>query len=751
MTQAGEEEEVLFDAAADVKDVNGHDDPQMSEDGCMDGDNCDNQILFDATEANSATSPSDDTAEDVLDEDSNDGVLGPPEGMPLPVLGSTSWPFNAQNAADFARSQTSKGASGSPVPPSLRRLMWLRWLGVVRGKCPRDWIQELKPHRDEFNRFLQEAQQSTPQDAKLRKIIRLDVARCFSEVPRLRCGAARVALRQLLEVHLRRCESRGRQQGYCQGYHELAAVMLLACMDGTWPEDAQHVQEELAKTNIGDDDIEVYKELCSAEAVPADALALLEALLYDHRLVDMYEPKPEGDDEEEAVVALRCRKIVTSLRPISVDVADKVESWGLSPHVLLLRWVRLLFLRELKFPTDVLVAWDAIFADAYMANIDEKAAPVAMGALPSSAALPLTDDLARAMILAMSPTNPEQILHYSDRSPNVNQLLHLAHQLRVYQRNRTWNSSQPQGDMKPGMEGHSFPQPPAANYPNLAGLQKPPVPPKEKDRRYTMGDSLGGEVFGHALGWAASRLSGALEGVLNAEKLPRTKGIEPVPVAELAPGPFGRRSSEPAKLIVSIPPSPEAAVQRPRRDSFPVEKESPVPTFKAPINAGDLAADAEVQKPPQAPMPGHRKPRERGNSEETDISFWPLSPALSEISSTSHSQPRFRGLFSASPHATANVPHVAPRQAYESPGQTRNLLPFPKASKQGTNAAPSSATSTPVLQPSEPFWAPLPDQVEVPKGKAQEKSHEPSAEGVMKDLDALQAMLQSLSQPENLT
>ena len=125
----------------------------------------------------------------------------------------------------------------------------------------------------------------------------------------------------------------------------------------------------------------------------------------------------------------------------------------------------------------------------------------------------------------------------------------------------------------------------------------------------------------------------------------------------------------------------------------------------------------EVQKPPQAPMPGHRKwgtkqafrkrvvqlhnkldeedqngtcsllfrvlwqtchqshlqlrPRERGNSEETDIrrpavlqagngpkkwaaggwfvflstaetpSFWPLSPALSEISSTSHSQPRF--------------------------------------------------------------------------------------------------------------
>ena len=65
------------------------------------------------------------------------------------------------------------------------------------------------------------------------------------------------------------------------------------------------------------------------------------------------------------------------------------------------------------------------------------------------------------------------------------------------------------------------------------------------------------------------------------------------------------------------------------------------------------------------------------------------------------------------------------------------------------------ARTSPVLQPSEPFWAPLPDQVEVPKGKAREKFlgvnmlqlfllltscsiqaetrlHEPSAEGVMK-------------------
>lgn len=730
--QAGDEEEVLFEAD-DVNYVNGkqhgHGDSH-SEDGCPD----DNQILFDA-EASSGTSPSDETEDFV--EDSNDGVLGPPEGMPLPVMGSTSWPFNAQNAADFACTQASKGAS-SPVPPSLRRLMWLRWLGVVRGKCPSDWVQELKAHREEFNKHLQEAQRFNPQNAKLRKLIRLDVARCFAEVPRLRCGAARLALRNLLEVHLRRCEARGRQQAYCQGYHELAAVMLLACMDGTWPE--RQREEEVSKMNLGEDDIAVYKELCSAEAVPADALALLEALLYEHRLVDMYEPKPEGD-EDEAVVALRCRRIITALRPISADVADKVESWGLSPHVLLLRWVRLLFLRELKFPNDVLVAWDAIFADAYMINSDEKAP--AAGVLPSSAALPLSDDFARAMILAMSPTSPEQLLHYSDRSPNVNQLLHLAHQLRVYQRNGTWNSGNKMQSPTPSAEG-SFPQPPAACYPKLTGLQKPSVPPKEKDRRYTMGDSLGGEVFGHALGWAASRLSGALEGVLTVERaVPRTKDIEPA----VAPVPdrTGRRSSEPVRPTI-IPPSPElTALQRPRRDSFPAEKESPLPSFNSLEGEG---GDTEAQKPPQAPMPGHRKPRERGNSEETDASFWPLSPALSGISATSLSQPRFKGLFSASPLQAPRIPHMAPGQVDESTAQLRSLLPFPKASKP---AAPVSSTTSTPLEPSEsePFWAPLPEQVEAEK--ARPKLHEPSAEGVMKDLDDLQAMLHSLGQPGNLT
>ncbi|CAK9098941.1 unnamed protein product [Durusdinium trenchii] len=687
----------------------------LEEGECTD----DNQVLFDA-----ATEASTGTTED-FEEDPSDGVLGPSEQMPLPALGSTKLPFNALAAARHTCQLASRGGQETIVPPHLRRLMWLRWLGVIRGKSPRDWLQELRVHRAEFNQLLAEAASpSTPQETKLRKLIRLDVARCFSEVPRLRCGAARVALRQLLEVQLRRRQD---HPAYCQGYHELAAVMLLVCMDGAWPE-AARVKEQLGQSNVVDEgDLKVYEELCSAESVPADALVLLEALLYEHRLVDLYEPSSSSNGEEEAVVALRCRRITAGLRRIAPDVAYEIESWGLTPHVLLLRWVRLLFLRELKFPSDVLIAWDAIFADAHCANSDE-AAPAPEGVLPSSAALPLVDYLALAMILAAPPSKPEELLHFNERAPEVRKLLAFSWQLRDFAN----SMPRPSGMRRPG--GRPFPQPPAACYPKI-GVQKPAH--SEKDHRYSMGDSMGGEVLGHALGWAASRLSGAIGGVLSAEKSPpRTKEIQAEPAE---PRRNGRRSSDP----LPAPPTPDVAPKR--KYSFPAEKESPLLSYTEPTEpkgAGEPffreAAPPAVSaalRPPCAPIAAHRKPRERGNSDETDVSFWPLSPALSEISQTSLSQPRFKGLFSASPlPAGVRAPPVRQdvftegrgSQVPDSP-QIRGLLPFPRVH----------------VPPGQPFWAPLEPEVAGPENTEDPQPSEPSAEGVMKELEALQAMLQS--------
>lgn len=72
-------------------------------------------------------------------------------------------------------------------------------------------------------------------------------------------------------------------------------------MDGTWPPEPF----ETPCASITEDDRGVYEELCAVDAVAADASALLEALLYGHRLVDMYEP----GEEDEAAIAPRWKTI----------------------------------------------------------------------------------------------------------------------------------------------------------------------------------------------------------------------------------------------------------------------------------------------------------------------------------------------------------------------------------------------------------------------------------------------------------
>eukprot|EP00439_Symbiodinium_sp_Y106_P046255 s513_g5.t2 len=606
------------------------------------------------------------------------------------------------------------------------------------------------------------------------KQIRLDLARCFSEVPRLSCGAARTALRQVLEVHVRRSRDlRGEAPAYCQGYHELAAVMLLVCMDGSWPSDAEEVAEKLtASTRLGAvvdaDDIPVYEELASQAAAAADTLALLESVLYEFRLSDMYEPRhgtPTGasaEDEEEAVVAIRCKRIFMSLRRVSPDMANQIESWDMTPHVLLLRWVRLLFLRELQFPDHLLIAWDTLFADALVFYQAEGGQPP-HGALPSSAALPLADSLALAMIVAAAPERPEELSRISEKALDVRRLLALACQLRDFAAQTSWQSG---GARSSGpVISNGFPQPPPACYPSVSGMPRPPLA-RPKDRRYTMGESLGGDVVGQALGWAASRLSGAFDGVFangSDHRDERPRAASEIDRKEV------RRSSEPMPNRPpksSAPPSPSlTATGGTRQLSFPAEKESPVPMQRRPSDLDDdLTAPGDaILQPPAAPVPLVRRPRKQ--SEATDASF--LSPAISEISvCTSQSQPRFPGLFSSGVLPAPAVDHMdssyplkqeifgsePSRRADKgsadglraSPAQS--LLPFPRA----------AGRQMPVTIPHDPVKAHGAQMQEashqashVPAAAAEPQ--EPSAEGVMKDLDALQAMLNSLgSKPGRL-
>eukprot|EP00931_Biecheleriopsis_adriatica_P105189 TRINITY_DN79759_c0_g1_i1.p1 TRINITY_DN79759_c0_g1~~TRINITY_DN79759_c0_g1_i1.p1 ORF type:complete len:773 (+),score=152.75 TRINITY_DN79759_c0_g1_i1:37-2319(+) len=734
-----EEEHVLFEQPHSLPESG------LSTSRCVsagiEGDEDEDNVLFDASADGFPLAENevclDEDVSDFEEDDCKDGDLGPPEGAALPVLGSASLSFDASTAAKYCCQQASQGSSApAGVPLQLRRLLWMRWLGVIRGQSPKEWLEELRPRREAFVNLLEEVRSETKnsqcqQWAKMRKLIQSDIARCFSDVPRLSCGAFRCVLRQVLDVHLLRHRTGRRSlQGYCQGYHELAAMMLLICMDGTWPQNTATGQELAPKfrAEIVSEDLAVYEALGSLESIPADALALLEALLYDCRLADMFET--DGEKDSETAAAIRCRNITSNLRRVAPDLATQVESWGLAPHVILLRWVRLLFLRELRFPDDILAAWDALFADA---TVFELCGEV----LPSSAALPLADFLAVAMIMAASPTKPEELLRFGESPQDVRRLLPLAWQLRDFLSGKGQKQNFPRISSASESLSSSFPQPPRMSYPSVQSARQDLLSRGRsdgKDHRYSLGESLGSQVFGKALGWAASQLSGAVDSVL-ASGHRESSAAEGYALdeasAQVPPKNSQRWRSTPSPGIASLehrllqvpPMSPEEPYSSRTSTSNPADRDSPL----LPGSSG---------RPPGPPFPRMRKPRQRRSQTSSCPSSTASlsSPCISDIGQPQST--RFQGIFSS----------------------PSDLQEAPAASDSEELVNSSQVSSAEIAAPSQPFWAAspklkqehamtLPEMPQLGQPSAHSvpdgRQAEPSAEGVMQELDALQAMLQS--------
>ncbi|OLQ06829.1 hypothetical protein AK812_SmicGene9819 [Symbiodinium microadriaticum] len=133
-----------------------------------------------------------------------------------------------------------------------------------------------------------------------------------------------------------------------------------------------------------------------------------------------------------------------------------------------------------------------------------------------------------------------------------------------------------------------------------------------------------------------------------------------------------------------------------------------------------------------------------------------LSPAISEISvCTNQSQPRFPGLFSSGVLPAPAVDHMD--ASYPLKQEIFGSEPSRRGSADGSRASPAQSLlpfpraagrQMPVAIPHDPGKASH-QASHVPAAAAEPQ--EPSAEGVMKDLDALQAMLSSLgSKPGHL-
>lgn len=323
-----------------------------------------------------------------------------------------------------------------------RRILWAVWLGVVKGGTPRSWLAEIRGIRTRLAALLQTAEERNDRDAwQLRSAIDLDVMRCFQEIPYFQTGEARGALRQVLLgytelVQLSRSSGTSgaalfpdestAELSYRQGFHELAAVMLWVCWEGSWSEDDDVPPQPDSAEDVNDDAL-VYAELATPEAVIADATVLLYTLLHRTHLVHLF------DAQGVVEVKRRCRGIMDRLHELDPNLARQVCRWGIEPHVLFLRWFRLLFIRELKFPEHALSAWDALFADACAHGCLRPLSPAVRHGGAAEAdnrdadsaedPLPLADFLALAMILEARPEVPERLLRFGEYESDVFRLL----------------------------------------------------------------------------------------------------------------------------------------------------------------------------------------------------------------------------------------------------------------------------------------------------------------------------------------
>lgn len=88
------------------------------------------------------------------------------------------------------------------------------------------------------------------------------------------------------------------------------------------------------------------------------------SIIFFYKPILTTDPKlfQEAEEPIESAIVLKVNQIFNEvLRKNDIELFDHFNKIDLSTHLFGIRWLRLLFLRELDFPA-VLILWDAIFA-----------------------------------------------------------------------------------------------------------------------------------------------------------------------------------------------------------------------------------------------------------------------------------------------------------------------------------------------------------------------------------------------------
>eukprot|EP00922_Rhytidocystis_sp_ex-Travisia-forbesii_P037208 GHVS01055447.1.p1 GENE.GHVS01055447.1~~GHVS01055447.1.p1 ORF type:complete len:798 (+),score=163.90 GHVS01055447.1:119-2395(+) len=237
---------------------------------------------------------------------------------------------------------------------------------------------------------------------ELRAEIFRDVERTFPERTLFQDETVRSTLTRILFVWCRE----NADVSYKQGMNELLAVVYLVC---------HRNQLTTGKTTPG----AVGSVLLDKQHIEADAFTLFSRLM-ELGMKSMFASAPSSSTSTQLTalqaaaagpsntttalspVLSRCNYIYhVLLRNADPSVYNHLISLEVEPQLFLLRWVRLLFCREFHVD-DILVIWDAIFADVWLRRSFllkfSRSADAKQIGRNASAQLPLVDYFAIAMI-----------------------------------------------------------------------------------------------------------------------------------------------------------------------------------------------------------------------------------------------------------------------------------------------------------------------------------------------------------------
>ncbi|NXT75701.1 TBCD5 protein, partial [Zapornia atra] len=212
------------------------------------------------------------------------------------------------------------------------------------------------------------------QDKELRAMIEQDVTRTFPEMQYFQQENVRKILTDVLFCYARENE----QLLYKQGMHELLApiVFILHCDHQAFSHASEAAQPRQA--------FEEMKVLLNPEYLEHDAYAMFTRLMktaehwfstFEHdsqKEKDVITPMPFARPQDlgpSIAIVAKVNQIQDHLlKKHDIELYMHLNRLEIAPQIYGLRWVRLLFGRE--FPLqDLLVVWDALFADSITLNL----------------------------------------------------------------------------------------------------------------------------------------------------------------------------------------------------------------------------------------------------------------------------------------------------------------------------------------------------------------------------------------------